>query len=340
MRRSMILTYKSSTLWKLCSEKRFYFWIFNTLNSSMLLPPGFRFHPTDEELIDYYLKRKVNGLKIELEVIPVIDLCKFDPWELPDKSFLPRKDMEWFFFYPRNRKYPNGSRTNRATVSGYWKATGKDRKISCESCVFGLRKTLVFYLGRAPGGERTDWIMHEHRLCEDLPNGTTNFVGDFALCRVMKRNGRCNSPAMYSDFKHKRNLEEVYDCTEESSSLDPFQRSSGTVSCLKSPSFCDQFQSPQAAGPSFNQLAVPSRIDHIDGALFPGDHGAKYLPCFTSWEDITFQSLRLDSANYLSASSSGIGAEASDGTVTPICRQASGEEPNLWFSEENVMMVI
>lgn len=51
--------------------------------SSMLLPPGFRFHPTDEELIDYYLKRKVNGLKIELEVIPVIDLCKFDPWELP-----------------------------------------------------------------------------------------------------------------------------------------------------------------------------------------------------------------------------------------------------------------
>lgn len=47
------------------------------------LPPGFRFHPTDEELIGYYLKRKVEGLKFELEVIPVIDLYKFDPWELP-----------------------------------------------------------------------------------------------------------------------------------------------------------------------------------------------------------------------------------------------------------------
>ncbi|KAM7254072.1 hypothetical protein ACFE04_031754 [Oxalis oulophora] len=47
------------------------------------LPPGFRFHPTDEELVGYYLKRKVDGLQIELEVIPVIDLYKFDPWELP-----------------------------------------------------------------------------------------------------------------------------------------------------------------------------------------------------------------------------------------------------------------
>lgn len=47
------------------------------------LPPGFRFHPTDEELVGYYLKRKVEGLQIELEVIPVIDLYKFDPWDLP-----------------------------------------------------------------------------------------------------------------------------------------------------------------------------------------------------------------------------------------------------------------
>lgn len=47
------------------------------------LPPGFRFHPTDEELVGYYLKRKVEGLEIELEVIPVIDFYKYDPWELP-----------------------------------------------------------------------------------------------------------------------------------------------------------------------------------------------------------------------------------------------------------------
>ncbi|XP_057520330.1 NAC domain-containing protein 71-like [Amaranthus tricolor] len=150
------------------------------------LPPGFRFHPTDEELVGYYLKRKVERLEIELEVIPVIDFYKFDPWELPDKSFLPKCDMEWFFFCPRDKKYPNGSRTNRATRAGYWKATGKDRKVVCESSVTGYRKTLVFYQGRAPLGSRTDWVMHEYRLCDDM---APNSQGAFALCRVVKKSG-------------------------------------------------------------------------------------------------------------------------------------------------------
>ncbi|GAB2263552.1 hypothetical protein Droror1_Dr00025686 [Drosera rotundifolia] len=153
------------------------------------LPPGFRFHPTDEELVGYYLKRKVEGLEIELEVIPVIDFYKYDPWELPDKSFLPRRDLEWFFFCARDKKYPNGSRTNRATRAGYWKATGKDRKVVCQSSITGYRKTLVFYKGRAPLGDRTDWVMHEYRLCDDdYPQGSPNFKGAYALCHVVKKN--------------------------------------------------------------------------------------------------------------------------------------------------------
>ncbi|CAL9069186.1 unnamed protein product [Musa banksii] len=55
------------------------------------LPPGFRFHPTDEELIVYYLKRKINGRMIELEIIPEVDLYKCEPWDLPGTNiwFLP-----------------------------------------------------------------------------------------------------------------------------------------------------------------------------------------------------------------------------------------------------------
>lgn len=46
------------------------------------VPPGFRFHPTEEELVGYYLNRKINSLKIDLDVIIDIDLYKIEPWDI------------------------------------------------------------------------------------------------------------------------------------------------------------------------------------------------------------------------------------------------------------------
>jgi len=71
---------------------------------------------------------------------------------------------DWYFYSQRDRKYATGLRTNRATATGYWKATGKDRTILRKGKLVGMRKTLVFYQGRAPRGRKTDWVMHEFRL--------------------------------------------------------------------------------------------------------------------------------------------------------------------------------
>lgn len=75
---------------------------------------------------------------------------------------------EWYFFSHKDKKYPTGTRTNRATTAGFWKATGRDKAIHLSNSKrIGLRKTLVFYTGRAPHGQKTQWIMHEYRLDED-----------------------------------------------------------------------------------------------------------------------------------------------------------------------------
>ncbi|KAG8073098.1 hypothetical protein GUJ93_ZPchr0006g46404 [Zizania palustris] len=136
------------------------------------LPPGFRFHPTDHELVCYYLRNKTKpppAVSAAATMLVDVDLHECEPWELPDVAKLLCSD-EWYFFSCRDRKYATGSRRNRATKQGYWKATGKDKAIlqqedgSASAVLAGTRKTLVFYFGRAPHGQKSGWIMHEFRL--------------------------------------------------------------------------------------------------------------------------------------------------------------------------------
>ncbi|XP_050223984.1 NAC domain-containing protein 87 [Mercurialis annua] len=137
--------------------------VLNKAEDLIDLPPGFRFHPTDEEIISYYLAEKVMNSDFTASAIGEVDLNKCEPWDLPKKAKMGEK--EWYFFCQRDRKYPTGMRTNRATSAGYWKATGKDKEIyKGKNCLVGMKKTLVFYRGRAPKGEKTNWVMHEYRL--------------------------------------------------------------------------------------------------------------------------------------------------------------------------------
>ncbi|CAN6231081.1 unnamed protein product [Urochloa humidicola] len=157
--------------------------------SPLTVPPGFRFHPTDEELLYYYLRKKVAYEPIDLDVIREIDLNKLEPWDLKDRCRIGTGPQdEWYFFSHKDKKYPTGTRTNRATTAGFWKATGRDKAIFLGNAgrKIGLRKTLVFYTGRAPHGKKTDWIMHEYRLDDDNVEVPITEDG-WVVCRVFKK---------------------------------------------------------------------------------------------------------------------------------------------------------
>ncbi|KAK1436075.1 hypothetical protein QVD17_01850 [Tagetes erecta] len=153
------------------------------------LIPGFRFHPTDVELVMFYLKRKLLGKKIKVNAVAEVNIYDYSPWDLPDKSSLKSGDLEWYFFCPKSKKYSNGSRSNRATEKGFWKATGKDRIVKYNERNVATIKTLVFHLGHAGKGKRTDWVMHEYKM-EDEHLANAGVVQDmYVLLKIFEKSG-------------------------------------------------------------------------------------------------------------------------------------------------------
>lgn len=147
-------------------------------------PVGYGFHPTDEELVNHFLKLKmIGGYDHVVSTIAEVNVCAYEPWELPGLSAIQSNDPECYFFSRRNYKYSNSQRANRTTGAGYWKGTGRDRTITAKSTgeQIATKKTLVFYTGRVPNGVKTNWIMHEYNPTFSFPNKR-----DFILYKLKK----------------------------------------------------------------------------------------------------------------------------------------------------------
>lgn len=154
------------------------------------LPPGFRFYPTEEELISFYLHSKLEGRRQDIDtVIPVVDIYDQKPWDLPQfAGECCRGDPEqWFFFIPMQDREARGGRPNRLTTEGYWKATGSPGCVySSQNRIIGMKRTMVFYKGRAPNGEKTQWKMNEYKAIDGEASSAAppKLRQEMSLCRV------------------------------------------------------------------------------------------------------------------------------------------------------------
>ncbi|XP_039023313.1 NAC domain-containing protein 2-like isoform X2 [Hibiscus syriacus] len=250
------------------------------------LPAGFRFHPTDEELVMHYLCRKCASQSIAVPVIAELDLYQFNPWDLPDLALYGEK--EWYFFSPRDRKYPNGSRPNRAAGSGYWKATGADKPIGKPKPV-GIKKALVFYSGKAPKGEKTNWIMHEYRLANvdrSVRKKNSLRLDDWVLCRIYNKKGSVKKQASTTEFEDKKQAigkdmcgmppasmvtGSDYMCFDSSESVPRFHTDSSCSEHVVLPEFPTEVQSmpkwKDELGSTGNKNALDSLYNYLDATL-------------------------------------------------------------------------
>ncbi|XP_031393084.1 protein NTM1-like 9 isoform X2 [Punica granatum] len=156
------------------------------------VPMGYRFHPTDDELLNYYLRRKNLGLEEVECVIPDVDICRWEPQELPGKftesSIVEPKDLEWWFFCEQEP----GPTAPRSTGGGHWKKTGETRELRSRNTkqMIGSKKILTFFQGTSSNKTKTDWVMHEFHLPSNALDGLSLPINrkNYVLCMI-----KCNS---------------------------------------------------------------------------------------------------------------------------------------------------
>ncbi|XP_034904248.1 protein NTM1-like 9 isoform X1 [Populus alba] len=157
-------------------------------------PVGYRFRPTEEEIIDHYLMNKLKGLDSLVDAyIGEIDyLYQWDPWDLPDFAVTQSDDRVWHFFCRHDYKYSNSKRVNRTTRNGNWKLTGKVRDIKRRGTneVIGTKKNLVFQR-KCPDSKKTGWVIHEFQVKTSPPDERA-----LVLCKLKHKadDSAANSP--------------------------------------------------------------------------------------------------------------------------------------------------
>ncbi|PIA46212.1 hypothetical protein AQUCO_01500022v1 [Aquilegia coerulea] len=156
------------------------------LQPPLSLSPGYRFHPTEQQILSYYLSNKNKNPTTQSSIPEINDLYNYDPYDLVENDSFPYgyggNKKHWYYFTILNRK---GSLVKRKSKAGFWKRKCKPRNVLCgndkEGILLGTKTSFVFYKRDSSSSSRrccrTNWIMIEYALVDHQ-------MDFFVLCRV------------------------------------------------------------------------------------------------------------------------------------------------------------
>ncbi|XP_059624537.1 NAC domain-containing protein 104-like [Cornus florida] len=159
----------------------------------MGVPSGYRFLPTEEELLGYYLNSKVYSDPMNNNLNNVIpdhyDVFHTIPEDLPGD----RRDKRYFFVRSSEANKLNIISNSGGECGGYWEAIGTEEDIEVVykgKQVHAMKRLLVFY---RETDLPTPWIMHEYHLVhsdDSIPNSTKKYSrakDDWVVCVIREK---------------------------------------------------------------------------------------------------------------------------------------------------------
>ncbi|KAK9109440.1 hypothetical protein Sjap_017500 [Stephania japonica] len=156
------------------------------METTLVLPRGYVFAPTDSELLGYFLFSKIQNPTIQFEEIQ-------DPNNIYEyvQDILTCKDHH--ACNRVNKKHANGSRLSRSIAGqkGFWRASTGEKKVrGCNGQLLGKRTSLNYYEGK---NSKTDWIMQEYILAPPQDHRTPNKFEDYALCKIYQKGSKAST---------------------------------------------------------------------------------------------------------------------------------------------------
>ncbi|XP_009589539.2 NAC domain-containing protein 96-like [Nicotiana tabacum] len=176
---------------------------------------GFRFHPTDTELVKYLLQYVLKGRLPELIPIEEEDLYSKEPWVV----FKDRKERTLYFFTELKKKKIENSRFIRSVGKGSWKSQDKGKPVCSEKgSVMGYKRSLRYQNSGSP--QDGQWLMKEYSLTDEvkkiLHQRSRGYDKDnYVLCRV-KRKVAKDDPIARKESIEAAELEAIMNPTDGS----------------------------------------------------------------------------------------------------------------------------
>ncbi|KAL5822808.1 hypothetical protein ACOSQ4_020708 [Xanthoceras sorbifolium] len=155
---------------------------------------GYRFVPSDRELIVDYLMKKINNQLLSDNIIIEDNVYMSNPWDLAVK-YKPQEGQKWYFFTTRDEKYAKENPPNRPAGDGFWKAIGAQKKFYNNKKEVGVKNCLIFFKGKPSKGDMTNWLMYEY-LLHNSPSSSTSSdnmrLNNCVLCKIYKKVSKSN----------------------------------------------------------------------------------------------------------------------------------------------------
>ncbi|VFQ77057.1 unnamed protein product [Cuscuta campestris] len=136
------------------------------------LPSGYRFRPTDGELVVDYLRNKILEVPMPLNRIRTFKIYDSHPFELYQMYGAIARENACYFFTTRKKKYPKGTRTDRTAREGFWKSTTVD---------------LAVVVGDTTVGWKSFKNPRQHSWRPDQPSFFSRDSGDLPPARGARR---------------------------------------------------------------------------------------------------------------------------------------------------------